>query len=103
MAEQVSAGRNRRIFYGINPTTFEVESVSRTRGGELHKWAKNGQLVTHAIHPSNRNDPRTEVIVVWHLTDVISFPAYMYDADAKKAAVAELERKAAEKRSATTS
>ena len=77
------------IYYGIDSATHEVVSVSRTRGGMLSRIGKFGS-VNHPIHPSNRNDPRTEVIVVWHLTDVISFPPFMRDSESTKADIARL-------------
>jgi len=55
------------VFYGINPKTFEVESVSKSRGGVLTRWGKEG-VHTHPILTGRQ--ARNEVVIVYGLTDI---------------------------------
>jgi len=56
-------------FYGINPVTFKIESVSLNRGGELSEWGRDADLKRHHIED---RDPNEEVRIVFGLTDVFS-------------------------------
>ena len=80
-------------FYGINPSTFEVEQVSLTRGGVLSKFAKDGALFRHPIAPGRQ--ALAEVIIVFHLTDIFSIHTQFENVDGTKKRIAELETKAA--------
>lgn len=79
------------VFYGINPRTKRVERVSRTRGGSLSKMGADANFVTHHIM-AGRN-AETEIVVVFHLTDVFGFPAGMEDAEWVKQKRKDLEEK----------
>jgi hypothetical protein len=67
--------------------------VQRTRGGTLTRG-----VVTHPIHPSHRDDPQAEIRIVWGLTDIISPEPFLRGTEVWKTELAELEKKAAEKR-----
>lgn len=79
-------------FYGINPKTFEVESVHLTKGGHLIKYGRDLQSYSHYIE--HNRDPRSEVRIVFGLTDIISFRTGMSDAEHIKGKIAELRAKA---------
>jgi hypothetical protein len=82
------------VFYGLNPRTLEVDTVYVTRGGDLTKWTKAGNTHTHhnSHHP---NDPRTEIIIVYELTDLIETSPELTNDKHTKLQLAELEAKAA--------
>jgi hypothetical protein len=80
-----------KIFYGINSKTFEVESVSLTRGAVLTKFGKDLEYIRH---PIAGRDARTEVVIVFHLTEIFSVSAQMSDAESTKKRIEELEAKA---------
>jgi hypothetical protein len=63
--------------YGINPNTFEVETVSLNRGGELRKTGKDVELRTHYVAPGR--DPKSEVRITFGLTNVFSVPQALVD------------------------
>jgi len=79
-------------FYGINPVTFKIESVSLNRGGELSKWGRDAELKRH--HMGDR-DPQEEVRIVFGLTDVFSLQAHADDKSIKKR-IEELRKRASE-------
>jgi len=83
-------------FFGINPETFEVESVSRTRGGTLSRWGKGGSYYTH--HIEHGRAAQSEVGIVFGLTDIFSVPEILINSEDIKKRVQELEAKAAEKK-----
>jgi hypothetical protein len=56
------------LYFGINPKTRKVETVSQSRGGRLSHWGDEGVLSTHAIMPGRRAE--TEITIVWGLTNV---------------------------------
>jgi hypothetical protein len=101
MARLTNSQKNEIVehYYGIDPTTHEVVSVSRTRGGTLLRMGRFGS-VNHPIHSSNKDNPRNEVVVVWSLTDIISFPPQFLHAEYAKRELAELKEKAAAQRKA---
>jgi hypothetical protein len=81
------------VFYGIDPETFEVSSVSVTRGGILRRWHKSGTCHTHTIGPGRQ--ARTEIVVLYGLTDLFEvFPQYE-NADNTKNKIEELKVKIA--------
>jgi hypothetical protein len=80
-------------YYGINPKTFEVESVSETRGGLLSKWSKDGDLKTHQINHGRRG--RSEVHVAWGLLEIKEAATQFDTNENTKRITDELERKAA--------
>jgi hypothetical protein len=86
------------IFYGINPRTFEVDSVFLTRGGTLRKHGRDLATATH--HILHGRDARTEIIIVWHLTDLVSFAPAMSGGEFAKEQLAELRLKADEMKAA---
>lgn len=79
------------VFYGINPETLEVDRVTMTRDRTISRLSKSGAMHTH--HVLQGRDPRTEVNVVYHLTDIVQLPAFLAAGD--KPQVKELEAKAA--------
>lgn len=87
------------VFYGIDPKTFEVERVSLTRDGVLHKYNRDGLHGTHAI--LHGRQARTEIIIVWHLTDLISFPVGLDDDEYRKSRIAEMGALAEQKKAAS--
>jgi hypothetical protein len=58
---RLTKGKGEDIFetlYGINPNTFEVETVSLNRGGELRKSGKDVELRTITWHPAANQNQR---------------------------------------------
>ena len=80
--------------YGINPKTFEVETVSLHRGGELRKLGKDVEPRTH--HVAHARDPKSEVRISFGLTNVFSVPQALVDQESTKKRVEELRKRAAE-------
>jgi hypothetical protein len=80
-------------FYGINPTTFEIESVSLTKGGVLRKHGRDMQFHEHAL--LDGHSPQTEIVIVWHLRELISFPEGIFSEEEKARSLGELKAKAA--------
>lgn len=85
-------------YYGINRETFEIESVSKTRGGTLSKSGKDGSYSTH--HIIGDRQAKTEIVIVWGLTDIISFPAQFDGGEMTKRQMADLQAKADAKKEA---
>ena len=81
------------VFYGIN-REYEVERVSLTRGGTLSRWNKNGVY----SHPTAGRDPRTEVIVVFDLSDIVEVHQFSFGTEHEDKVVAEIKAKAAAKK-----
>jgi hypothetical protein len=84
--------QTRCTLYGINVHTLEVESVSLTNGGMLTRWSKSGPY----SHPVAGRQPRSEVVIVFNLTDVIELypPLDTWQTDSVK----RLQEKAADMR-----
>ena len=82
------------VFYGIDPSTFEVKRVSLTRGGTLSKSTKDGWSFSHRIE--HGRNARTEVIIVFNLTDIFSVPPQYENVEETKRRTAELEANAAQ-------
>jgi hypothetical protein len=80
--------------YGINPKTFEVETVSLNRGGELRKLGKDVEPRTH--HVAHARDPKSEARIAFGLTNVFSVPQALVDQESTKRRVEELRKRAAE-------
>jgi hypothetical protein len=80
--------------YGINPNTFEVETVFLNRGGELRKAGKDVELRAHYVAPGR--DPKSEVRITLGLTNVFSVPQALVDQESTKRRVEELRKTAAE-------
>ena len=83
-------------FYGINPTTFEVERVSLTRGRTLKKWTKDAAFMTHPIPPGRQ--PKNEIVIMWGLTELIEVLPHESYSEGTKRKVDELRAKAKEMR-----
>jgi hypothetical protein len=83
-------------YFGINPKTFEVQTVSRTRGGTLTKW--NSDAVPYSHHIEHGRNAQSEVRIVFGLTDIFGVPEVLVDSENTKKRVEELEVKAAEMR-----
>ena len=81
-------------FYGINPKTFKVESVSRTRGGTLTKW--NEDAVPYSHHIEHGRDPKSEVLIVFGLIDIFGVPEFLVSSESTKMRINELKEKAGE-------
>ena len=56
-------------FYGINPITYEVESVTLSKNGVLRKYGQN--VEEHILKPGH--SPQTEIVRAWHLRGLVSF------------------------------
>lgn len=80
--------------YGINPKTFDVETVSLNRGGELRKLGKDVEPRTHRM--AHARDPKAEVRIAFGLTNVFSVPQALVDQEVTKRRVEELWKRAAE-------
>ena len=78
--------------YGINPKTFEVETVSLNRSGELRKRGKGGE----PHHVARGRDPKSEVRTAFGLTNVFSVPEALVDQESTKRRVEGLRERAAE-------
>ncbi len=81
------------VHYGINPKTFAVETVWQQSDGTLVKSAVTGVGGTH--YPLPGRSAEHEILVVWHLTDIMSAPANLMDAEVAKENRRKLEEKAA--------
>jgi hypothetical protein len=79
-------------FYGINRKTFEVESVWQTRGGMLSYSNRNGHSYSH--HIAKGRDAKSEVIIVFELTDIFEVPIALVGTEHTKLRIKELEDKA---------
>ena len=58
-------------FYGINPITYEVETVTLYKNGVLRKY---GQEIEERILKPGQS-PQTEIVRIWHLRDLMSLDA----------------------------
>ena len=83
-------------FYGINHKTLQIDRVSVTRGGMLHRSGKGVLSHSHVVHTGET--PRSEIRIVYELTDLIEIPSLLWAADSSKQQIAELEEKAARMR-----
>jgi hypothetical protein len=83
-------------FYGINRKTLQVESVSVTRGGGLRRSGKGVPNHSHVIHTGET--PRSEIWIVYELTDLVEIPSLLWAADSSKQQIAQVEEKAARMR-----
>jgi len=81
-------------YFGIDPKTFEVKTVSRTRGGTLTKW--NRDLAPYSHHIEHGRNAQAEVRIVFGLTDIFGVPEALVNSENTKNRVKELEVKAAE-------
>jgi hypothetical protein len=81
--------------YGINPKTFEVETVSLNRSGELRNLGKDVESTHYVAHA---RDPKSEVRIAFGLTNVFSVPQALVDQETTKRRVEELRKRAAEMR-----
>lgn len=79
-------------FYGINPTTLQVDSVSVTRGGTLYRHGKGVPNHTHVI--ATGETPQSEIQIVYQLMDLIEIPSRLWADEYSKKRVAGLEAKA---------
>ena len=91
---RLEGGEIIETLYGINPKTFDVETVSLNRGGELRKLGKDVEPRTH--HVAHARDPKSEVRIVFGLTNVFSVPQALVDQESTKRRVEELRNRAAE-------
>lgn len=81
------------IFYGINPTTLLVESVTLNASGGLVKYGEDGVRSTHQLMQGR--SAASEVYVVWGLINVIEIPAILVGSTSANVVIEELEGKAA--------
>lgn len=84
-----------RTFYGINPKTFGIDSVSVSRGGTLTKWSSDGHMHTHPIHHGGAERAQAEIVIVYDLTDLFSVIPGIEDSETTKRKINELRSKAA--------
>lgn len=56
-------------FYGINPITYAVETVTLYKNSVLRKYGQEMEECT--LKPGQ--SPQTEIVRIWHLRDLISF------------------------------
>lgn len=84
-------------YYGIDPKTHKVVSVSKTRGGTLIRWdSETAMSHRHPIAPGRM--AQSEVVVVYGLRDVFCVTVGFEDGESTKRRIAELEKKAEEMR-----
>lgn len=84
------AGEIVETIYGINGNTYEVESISVTRGGTMTRWNENGP---YSYEAAGRN-PRNEAVVVFGLSEIRSVSQVLFGSDAEKRIMEELKAKA---------
>ena len=56
-----------REFYGVDPETFRVDSVSITRSGKISRWTEKGYIVEQMVG----KDMRTEVNRLFRLIELV--------------------------------
>ena len=78
-------------FYGINPITYEVETVTLYMSGVLLKYGQ--ELQEQILKP--KQSPQTEIVRIWHLRDLMSFKASSATDDRFRSALSSLASKAA--------
>ena len=87
-------------YYGINAETYEVESVSQTRGGSLTAF-RGDNYICLPIGPGCI--AKSEVVILFKLQGVFCVPAGFADSESTKMKISELQAKAdAMKKSADT-
>jgi len=79
-------------FYGINPETLRVDSVSVTREGRLTRRGLGVPCHTHLIH--RWDTPRSAIAIVFHLEQVIELPMHLWHHEDSKRRVDELRARA---------
>jgi len=84
-------------FYGINPRTLQVDSVSVTREGRLSRRGIGVTFHTHLIHQGET--PRSEIGIVYELDHLIEIPTLLCNDDSSKRRLDELRARAAAMRS----
>ena len=80
-----------QTFYGINPVTYEVETITLYNNGVLRKY---GQEIEERILKPGQS-PQTEIVRIWHLRDLLSFHASSATDDRFRSALSNLANKAA--------
>lgn len=80
-------------FYGINPKTLQVDSVSLTREGRLSRHGIGVPYHTHLIRQGET--PRSEIAIVYELQHVIEIPTLLWNDEDSKRRVDELRARAA--------
>jgi len=86
------------IIFGINPRTFEIESLSRTRAGKLTRSeSADCQSYTHQIE--HGRDAGGEATTVFRLLDVFSVPPLMLDGELTKRRLEQMQKRASEMKS----
>lgn len=78
------------FYYGIDPKTFKVRSVSQTREGKLSMDTDAGFPFTHTYRPG---DAKAEIALVFKLIDVVAMPVVLDDSNSTR--LADLREKAA--------
>ena len=78
---------------GINPQTFSVERVSEWRSGKLTKSRPNGTSYTHSM--SSGRHAENEIVIVFGLLELRSYPVHLWNTDTPKRIQADLEEAAA--------
>lgn len=80
--------------YGINSKTFEVESISVTRGGTMTRYGKDGGFYTH--HIEHGRPARGEAGIVFGLVELVDVHPLYAGAEQRKIITERLKVKAAE-------
>ena len=80
-------------FYGINPTSFAIEGVSLTSSGMLRKYGRDMKVSEHPV--LSGRSPQTEIVLVWHLREIISFREGVFSEEQRQRALELLKDKAA--------
>jgi hypothetical protein len=83
-------------FYGINPRTLDVESVSVTRDGHMTKWGKGGLMHTH--YSAHGNPHKVEISIVYGLIDMFEVHPLFENQENVKQKLAALKQKGAQMR-----
>jgi hypothetical protein len=81
-------------FCGINPSTFEVETIYEERGGMLRR-SGGGEH-----YPLKGRRAEHEIAVVWHLIEITSYPTWASNEEWVKTKRWELGERAAELKAA---
>jgi len=94
MAHKVQQGFDEfiTIFYGLNPKTFDIETVWQTRGNMLLRKVEGTRLRRRRMPYGMR--PHDAAALMYGLTDVLPIPVAAHDSEPSKMKIAELRRKA---------
>lgn len=85
------------VFYGINPRSFEVDTVFVTRDGHMTKYGKGGFAHDHYNEHGNMHE--TEIKIVYGLTDLFNVRPELLNSELTKQQLENLRTRAEKMRS----